>query len=704
MKFRTFFFLSILILGFGGTQEVSAASLNYISPNAYDIASATYAGSGEEFNVSSWDVVPQGIIFSEDGIEMYIVGSTGDTIDQFTLSTAYDISTASFTASLSVSGQDGDPSGIVLNNDGTKIFLAGDANNAVFEYTLSTPYLISTATYAGIGETFGVGTQESNIKDILFNNDGTKMFIIGLYQALVGSHKAISEYSLSVAYDISTANYTGAFSVSGQDSRHNGFTFNNDGTKIFTTGDDNNRVFEYTLSTAYTISSASYSGTSFSIGGQESYPNGITFNNDGSKMFIIGRNDDSIVEYSIPIGSSSYAEVSANNGSLTNTIPIVISLAGDTFQDTDADNILDVESEVTLGNVPAGLTPVMTLSGNDSTVTLTFTGNATGHQGANDVSDITFVFDNTAFTGNDASVVARSGSSGAYSSNVGISFIDQPYLTHHASTFEESDTDDGSVPTMLNFTLNGETFSGTGVLTGGSHYIANNVPVGLTAVITVLTDTTGTFELTGNADSHLTSDSVSDMELVWADASFDSINAEHVTDSTKSNFFVNFIALASRGNGPVFRGPASALPGYVKPRMQTIYPDGTIVYHDEIVGDSPLATVPAVNTLNNSTPELFIHILTRGVQSDEVKRLQQFLNTNPDTQLTSKGHGSLGEETTFFGSLTENAVRKFQTKHSIISYGSSNTTGFGRVGPRTQNMINLLALQPKKASHQFLHL
>ena len=41
---------------------------------------------------------------------------------------------------------------------------------------------------------------------------------------------------------------------------------------------------------------------------------------------------------------------------------IEVFLTGDTFQDIDNDNILDIGTEVTLGNVPAGLTPSIALS------------------------------------------------------------------------------------------------------------------------------------------------------------------------------------------------------------------------------------------------------------------------------------------------------------------------------------------------------
>ena len=50
-----------------------------------------------------------------------------------------------------------------------------------------------------------------------------------------------------------------------------GLTFNNDGTKMFTVGDSGNSVYEYALSTAFDVSSLSYTDN-LSISSQEIQP------------------------------------------------------------------------------------------------------------------------------------------------------------------------------------------------------------------------------------------------------------------------------------------------------------------------------------------------------------------------------------------------------------------------------------------------
>ena len=71
----------------------------------------------------------------------------------------------------------------------------------------------------------------------------------------------------------------------------------------------------------------------------------------------------------------------------------------------------------------------------------------------------------------------------------------------------------------------------------------------------------------------------------------------------------------------------------------------------------------------------------------EVKLLQQSLNSDPDTQVASSGVGSPGSETEYLGSLTEQAVQKFQEKYDIAGAGEP---GYGYVGPKTRAKLNEL--------------
>ena len=101
-----------------------------------------------------------------------------------------------------------------------------------------------------------------------------------------------------------------------------------------------------------------------------------------------------------------------------------------------------------------------------------------------------------------------------------------------------------------------------------------------------------------------------------------------------------------------------------------------------------LAKIPAqdstlLTSIAFSMPA-FNRRLSLGITGDDVKRLQQLLNKNVDTQIASSGIGSPGNESTYFGSLTEKAVQKFQIKYGIASSGSAQMTGFGAVGPKTQ--------------------
>ncbi len=88
------------------------------------------------------------------------------------------------------------------------------------------------------------------------------------------------------------------------------------------------------------------------------------------------------------------------------------------------------------------------------------------------------------------------------------------------------------------------------------------------------------------------------------------------------------------------------------------------------------------------TATSFIRGLSKGMFGEDVRLLQQFLNKNPETQVVATGDGSPGNETTYFGTLTEVAVQKFQMKHSIASEGDS---GYGVVGPMT--IAKLIELQ-----------
>ncbi|MEP4596609.1 MAG: LamG-like jellyroll fold domain-containing protein, partial [Cyclobacteriaceae bacterium] len=186
----------------------------------------------------------------------------------------------------------------------------------------------------------------------------------------------------------------------------------------------------------------------------------------------------------ISYSGAGFQEAIENDGALTGSI--IITIFDDIFQDDDTDNLLDVGSEVTIGNIPAGLTPVMTLNSSTEAV-LSLTGNASSHQGTDDVADITFEFTDAAFTNSMVADVPNA--TGPASSELGIDFNNNPFLTYSGNGFTELVSNDGSLDGSLLIALEGDTFQdidSDGTLDAESQVIVGNLPNGVTPRISIL--------------------------------------------------------------------------------------------------------------------------------------------------------------------------------------------------------------------------
>ena len=240
------------------------------------------------FDLHSDESNPHTVFFKPDGTKMYISGQNGDDINEYDLSTAWDVETASLNQTQSVSAQDTSPTGIFMKSDGTVLYLSGTAGDDINQYSLSTPWDISTMSFT---QNFSVSGKETNPEGVHFKSDGTKMYICG------NSSDSVHEYDLSTAWDISTASFNQSFSVNTDIVNPTGLRFKTDGTKMFVVGrgtNDADEVNEYALSSAWDISTASFSKK---INAPDNTPNGLDFKADGEKMYIVGSAGDKVYQY-----------------------------------------------------------------------------------------------------------------------------------------------------------------------------------------------------------------------------------------------------------------------------------------------------------------------------------------------------------------------------------------------------------------------
>lgn len=272
---------------------------DYVSATAWDVSTASYEEKYKD--ISAQEATLTGVAFSSNGTFMYIIGVANTGVFQYTLGTDWDVSTASYASkSCDVSSETTEPQGIFIKSDGTKIYVVGDTGaipDAVLQYTLSTPWDISTCSYDSKNK--GVASEDGQPRGVAFSSNGTKMYIDGR------ANDKVFQYTLSTDWDVSTASYDSvSYTISGQTGESRDITFSTDGTKMYIVDDTGDIIYQYALANAWDISSASYNSKNYDVTTQDANPSGVTFPSDGSKMYVVGLASDSVYQYLLQAESS----------------------------------------------------------------------------------------------------------------------------------------------------------------------------------------------------------------------------------------------------------------------------------------------------------------------------------------------------------------------------------------------------------------
>jgi sugar lactone lactonase YvrE len=191
------------------------------------------------------------ITFSADGSKLVFngKGASYDAIAQMDLSTPWSIDTLSGISSTYLLNQvDRIAESTILKPDGTKAYVLGSQTNDIIELDLDAPYQIGSAKYNGVSQDLG-----GDYHDIKFKPDGTILFA-------VNSGNTVYSWTLSSAWDLSTLSSSTSLNASAYDSDIEGLVFKPDGTELYLSGGSSKKVHQYTLSGAWDLATASYTG------------------------------------------------------------------------------------------------------------------------------------------------------------------------------------------------------------------------------------------------------------------------------------------------------------------------------------------------------------------------------------------------------------------------------------------------------------
>lgn len=259
--------------------------------------------SGEDSSI-------QGIFLRGNGLHLYTCGATTNSVYEYTIATPWDLSTASFVSGdvVDVSSETTNPMGVVLKTDGSKMYITD--LNKVFEYDLSTPWQIKTAVF--LQESAAIA-QLTASNDLYIRDDGLKAYITD------STTNNLNEFDFGTAWDVTTLTFNQSINFA---NGINGVSFRDDGDKMYVIIDTGDIVQEYTVTTPYDISTLILLDE-FSIGSQDNAPSSLFFRHDAAKFYFAGNENDSIYEYDIGIkseGNSIFDSVESNKIAIRDSI------------------------------------------------------------------------------------------------------------------------------------------------------------------------------------------------------------------------------------------------------------------------------------------------------------------------------------------------------------------------------------------------
>jgi len=190
------------------------------------------------------------------------------------------------------------PRDVTFNPDGTKMYMVGTetGKTTVDQYSLNPGFNLLTAGDSDF--TLDIDAQTTGPTCFSFSLDGKKLFILSKVSPF-----EVIQYNLNPGFILSTASYSNIRKTVNQDFFPRGLTFNNDGTSMYMLGFVNKAIYQYSLSPGFDLDSLTYSGVNKLISAQTIEPASLVFNSDGTKLFLLGFSlEQAVYQYSLNPG------------------------------------------------------------------------------------------------------------------------------------------------------------------------------------------------------------------------------------------------------------------------------------------------------------------------------------------------------------------------------------------------------------------
>lgn len=215
----------------------------------YRIVNSIYS----ETHVRISTAVVKGLAWSADGKKLYVL--VGNTVLQYSAPQPFAASSIVYdSVSLSVASQiQGTATGLDISADGTKLYVGDDYTTSLIrEYALTTPNSLAAFAYTG-SKTLA---EDTAIVDFRWVANGTKLFVVG------DTNNSVYQYS-ATGGAVSTLAHVSTLSVATETTAPKGIDVSVNGNKFWVRGSDN--IYQYKCASAFTLAGSSYASVTYAF-------------------------------------------------------------------------------------------------------------------------------------------------------------------------------------------------------------------------------------------------------------------------------------------------------------------------------------------------------------------------------------------------------------------------------------------------------
>ena len=271
----------------------TSLALNTATTIKNDTNLSGWAYTGKTLDVNTEQPVANGVYLADSGRKLYITGSNGDFIDRYELNTPYDVTTA---GTKTVSGNVGDtsPQDLVIADSGTKAYVLGTQNDVIRHFTLGAgdadPYDITSWSLANAVD---ITSTDNSPTGFDIKADGTKVWIVGT------QNDSIYQFTMSTPFDISTIGSLVTYDMTADGiTNPTGISVSADGTRIYVLDQAGDDITRYDLSTSYSIASSSITKfNNFYVGNEGIVPQGLWVDESNKTVLVVDSTENSVQQY-----------------------------------------------------------------------------------------------------------------------------------------------------------------------------------------------------------------------------------------------------------------------------------------------------------------------------------------------------------------------------------------------------------------------